>query len=166
MEKSVSELNLTPVYPVIPIELKVKYHVDLNEHPEFLLAKSDKGDWVDLRSAMDITLNKGDICKIPLGIAIQLPEGFEAHVEPRSSTLIRRGILGPTGIIDSSYCGDNDIWHFQGYATRAVSIKMGDRIAQFRIFPKMEREGTALSFTTVETLGNPDRSGFGSTGLK
>lgn len=147
------------------IILDVRYHVDLAQWPEFRLQFSDNGDWIDLRSSQELILNAGDVVKIPLGVAIKLPENYEAHIEPRSSTLTKRGILCPTGVIDSSYCGDNDIWHLQGYAIRATKIEKGDRIAQFRIFKKMDNENQEIILQTVDHLDGPDRGGFGSSGL-
>ena len=122
----------------------------------------DIGDWIDLRAAENIELKTGDFRLIPLGVAIQLPAGYEAHIVPRSSTFKNYGIIqtNSIGIIDESYCGDNDQWMMPVYATRDVVINKNNRICQFRIMEKM----LEVEFETVEHLGNSNRGGFGSTG--
>ena len=122
----------------------------------------DIGDWIDLRAAENIELKTGDFRLIPLGVAIQLPAGYEAHIVPRSSTFKNYGIIqtNSIGIIDESYCGDNDQWMMPVYATRDVVINKNNRICQFRIMKKMPE----VEVETVEHLGNSNRGGFGSTG--
>lgn len=122
----------------------------------------DKGDWIDLRAAETIEMKAGDFKLIKLGIAMQLPEGYEAHIAPRSSTFKRYGIIqtNSIGIVDNSYCGDNDEWCMPAYALRDTVINVNDRICQFRIVKKQPK----IEFEEVETLGNKDRGGFGSTG--
>ena len=139
------------------MKIKVKYHTDI-----LPLEMNEKGDWVDLRAAEDMKLWGGYYYYIPLGISVELPEGYEAHVAPRSSTFKNWGIIqtNSVGIIDNSYCGDNDIWMMPVYATRFTEIKKNDRICQFRIVEKQPH----LEFETVDHLGNEDRGGFGSTG--
>ena len=139
------------------MKIKVKYHTDI-----LPLKMNDKGDWVDLRAAQDMKLWGGYYYYIPLGISVELPEGYEAHVAPRSSTFKNWGIIqtNSVGVIDNSYCGDNDIWMMPVYATRFTEIKKNDRICQFRIVEKQPH----LEFETVDHLGNEDRGGFGSTG--
>ena len=139
------------------MNIKVKYHTDI-----LPLAMNDNGDWVDLRAAQDMKLWEGCSYRIPLGISVELPEGYEAHVAPRSSTFKNWGIIqtNSVGVIDNSYCGDNDIWMMPVYATRFTEIKKNDRICQFRIVEKQPN----LEFETVDHLGNEDRGGFGSTG--
>lgn len=128
------------------------------------LAQTAKGDWVDLRAGKDVDLKKGDVAIIPLGFAMRLPEGYEALVAPRSSTIKKFGIMvgNSIGIIDESYSGDDDEWGLVAYAIRDTHISMNDRICQFRI---IEHQPT-LTFHTVNTLGGPSRGGFGSTGHK
>ena len=139
------------------MKIKVKYHADI-----LPLEMNEKGDWVDLRAAQDMKLWGGYYYYIPLGISVELPEGYEAHVAPRSSTFKNWGIIqtNSVGVIDNSYCGDNDIWMMPVYATRFTEIKKNDRICQFRIVEKQPH----LEFETVDHLGNEDRGGFGSTG--
>ena len=93
-----------------------------------------------------------------------LPEGYEAHVVPRSSTYKKFGIIQTNhqGVIDSSYCGDNDQWLFPAYALRDTVINKNDRICQFRIVEKQPE----IEFTEVDHLLEKDRGGFGSTGIK
>jgi len=140
-------------------EIKVKYfHDDMEE----LCYIAGKSDWIDLRAAQEVTLKAGEFRLIPLGVAIALPEGYEAHIAPRSSTFKNYGILqtNSVGVVDCSYCGDNDQWHMPVYATRDVTIEKGARICQFRIM----KNQPPLLFTRVDHLDAPDRGGFGSTG--
>ena len=140
-------------------EIKVKYfHDDMEE----LCYVAGKSDWIDLRAAVEVTLKAGEFRLIPLGVAIALPKGYEAHIAPRSSTFKNYGILqtNSVGVVDCSYCGDNDQWHMPVYATRDVTIEKGARICQFRIMENQPQ----LHFTRVEHLDAPDRGGFGSTG--
>lgn len=142
------------------VDVKIKYF----DKDLIKVEKIDKGDWIDLRSAETVELKAGEFKLIPLGVAMELPEGYEAHVVPRSSTFKKWGIIetNSMGIIDESYKGDNDQWFFPAYALRDTKIEKNDRICQFRIVKKME----AVNFETVEVLGNKDRGGHGSTGSK
>ena len=138
--------------------LKIKYHDDKSERA--VCAK--KADCIDLQISKTINLKAGESAIIPLGVSIELPEGYEALLCPRSSTFKNWGIIqtNSTGIIDETYCGDNDIWGMPVYATRDTTIQFNDRIAQFRIIEHQPK----LEFVEVENLGNNDRGGFGSTG--
>ena len=140
-------------------EIKVKYFVDGIDE---LCAVAGKSDWIDLHAAEEVTLKAGEFRLIPLGVAMALPEGYEAHIVPRSSTFKNYGILqtNSMGVVDCSYCGDNDQWRMPVYATRDVTIEKHARICQFRIV----RNQPPLTFTRVERLDGPDRGGFGSTG--
>ena len=140
-------------------EIKVKYFVDGIDE---LCAVEGKSDWIDLHAAEEVTLKAGEFRLIPLGVAMALPEGYEAHIVPRSSTFKNYGILqtNSMGVVDSSYRGDNDQWKMPVYATRDVTIEKNARICQFRIV----RNQPPLTFTRVERLDGPDRGGFGSTG--
>ena len=139
--------------------IKVKYHADIER-----IKKIAIGDWIDLRAAEDVKLAKGDMVYISLGISVQLPPGYEAYIAPRSSTLEKFCVLcgNSFGIIDNSFCGDNDVWKFCAYAVRDTEIHKGDRICQFRIVKNQE----PLEFIEVQEMGNPDRGGYGSTGIK
>lgn len=142
------------------LKIRVRYHSDRLER----LTKIEKGDWIDLRSAERVELKQGEFRLISLGISVQLPEGYEAHIAPRSSTFKKWGILqvNSVGVVDESYCGDQDIWMMPVYATRDTVIEENDRICQFRVLEKMPE----IDFETVEHLDSPDRGGFGSTGTK
>ena len=142
----------------------------------------NKGDWIDLRANKDIFIPKGEMRLIPLGVAMELPTGYEAHLVPRSSTFKKWGIIQTNhcGIIDCSYCGDNDEWMFPAYCLEdrdecevvyedgvgtkkyGTWIRKGDRICQFRII----KNQPPIEFEEVEVLGNKDRQGIGSTGSK
>ena len=139
------------------MDIKVKYHADI--HP---LEKTDKGDWIDLRAAEDVELSAGESKCISLGVSMKLPEGYEALVIPRSSTFKHWGIIQTNhcGLIDNSYCGDDDVWMFPALATRDVLIEKNSRICQFRIQKKMDD----VTFTTVDKLEAVNRGGFGSSG--
>lgn len=129
------------------------------------LQKFDNGDWVDLRAAETVELKAGESKMIKLGVGMILPDGYEAHVVPRSSTYKNFGITQANhmGVIDESYCGDNDQWRFHAIAHRDTIIHKNDRICQFRIDKKQPED---LHFITVEHLKETDRGGFGSTGIK
>lgn len=142
------------------LEIKIKYFNE--ELPK--VTKITQGDWIDLRAAKTIQLSMNQFGLIPLGIAMELPEGYEAHVVPRSSTYKHFGIIetNSMGVIDETYKGDNDQWFFPAYALRDTVIPFGERICQFRIMEKMPE----VKFVEVDRLGNPDRNGHGSTGTK
>lgn len=139
--------------------IKIKYFSDKIERLRYLPGKSD---WIDLRAAEEVALKKGEYKLIPLGVAMELPKGYEAHVIPRSSTYKNFGILqtNSCGLIDESYCGDNDQWFFPALAMRDTVIHINDRICQFRI---MEHQ-PAVVFEETKELSGEDRGGFGSTG--
>ena len=139
--------------------IKIKYFTDKIEKLAYIGGKSD---WVDLRSAEDVTLKKGEFKLIPLGIAMELPKGYEAHVVPRSSTYKNFGVIQTNhmGVIDETYCGDNDQWFMPVIAMRDTEIHVNDRICQFRI---MEHQ-PELVFEETSVLDHADRGGHGSTG--
>ena len=150
------------------MKIKIKYFDNAKE-----LNIIEKGNWCDLYANKDMFIPEGEKMMIPLGVAMQLPEGYEAHVVPRSSTFKTWGIIQTNhiGIIDNSYCGDNDQWFYPAYCLEPKNfidnqygtlIRKGDKIAQFRIIEVQPK----LEFEKVELLGNKDRGGFGSTGSK
>ena len=137
--------------------IEIKYHDDAQK-----IEKIEKGDWIDLKASKRIEMKTGDFAVIPLGVSMKLPEGYEAHLAPRSSTFKKWGILqvNGVGVIDESYRGDNDVWGVPALAMRDTVIEKGDRIAQFRIMKKME----PVELLEVKNLGGENRGGFGSTG--
>lgn len=141
--------------------ITIKYFTDKIEKLTYIDGKSD---WIDLRAAEDVALKAGEFKLIPLGVAMKLPQGYEAHVVPRSSTFKNFGIIQTNhcGIIDESYCGDNDQWYFPAYALRDTEIHVNDRICQFRI---MEHQ-PMIQFEETEKLTGADRGGIGSTGVQ
>ena len=154
MENGTKEDKVKTMFRIL-----VKYFGDV-EHIE----QNEKGDMIDLRVAEDVEMKQGEVRALPLGVAMQLPDGFEAHVYPRSSTALKHGILmaNGVGVIDCSYRGDNDQWHFIAYAIRDTKIEKNTRIAQFRLIRNQRKS----VFEVVEMLGNDDRGGIGSTGEK
>jgi len=165
------ELELLPVDKKT---IRIKYFDDAKK-----LEKISKGDWIDLYANKDMFIPEGERAMIPLGVAMELPEGYEAHLAPRSSTFKTWGIIqtNSVGVVDHSFMGDNDQWHMPVYclvgkeyankATGYIRIKgtwihKGDKIAQFRIM-EIQPE---IAFEEVEHLGNADRNGFGSTGTR
>ena len=140
-------------------EIKIRYLSDKIEKLRYIDGKSD---WIDLRLAEEVTLKAGEFRLLPLGLAIALPQGYEAHLAPRSSTFKNYGILqtNSMGVVDYSYRGDNDQWRMPVYATRDVTIEKGARICQFRIMKNQPQ----IDFELVEHLDGEDRGGFGSTG--
>lgn len=160
------------------LTIDIKYFSDDINHIE----KIEKGDWIDLRCAEDIVMKPFEMKYIPLGVAMKLPDGFEANVVPRSSTYKKFGIIqaNSKGIIDNSFSGNDDEWKFPAlyipdYKTMwedindanntknlpKIKIKKNDRICQFRIVEKMPE----VEFNVVEKLGK-NRGGFGTTGFK
>ena len=143
--------------------IKVKYFENRDGLKVEPLTKIEQGDWIDVRANETISLRKGDFVMIPLGIGMKLPDGYEAHLAPRSSTFKKWGIIqvNSVGVIDNSYSGDNDQWLMPVYATKDAIIARNERIAQFRIVEKQPNIG----FDVVEHLDDTDRGGFGSTGV-
>lgn len=139
--------------------IRIKYFSDEIERLRYIDGKSD---WIDLRASERVELKKGEYKLIPLGVAMQLPEGYEAHVVPRSSTFKTYGVIqtNSCGVIDGSYCGDEDIWKMPVYATRDTVIEKNDRICQFRIMKNQPK----ILFEETKNLNNQNRGGFGSTG--
>ena len=148
------------------MKIKIKYFDNAKE-----LNMIEKGNWCDLYANKDMFIPEGERAMVPLGFALELPEGWEGHLAPRSSTFKTWGIIQTNhiGIIDNSYCGDNDQWFYPAYCLEPKNfidnqygtlIRKGDKIAQFRIIEVQPK----LEFEKVESLGNKDRGGFGSTG--
>ena len=146
------------------MNIKIKYtHED-----SYRLKAIKKGDWIDLAIDEDISVNAGDVVKVPLGLAMKLPEGVEAHVLPRSSTFMKTGLLlaNSMGVIDNSYSGDDDEWCAVFYATRATFVERGTRLLQFRLANTQDSMFVNLELEEVTKLDDANRGGFGSTGSK
>lgn len=141
-------------------QIKIKYLSDKIEKLRYIDGKSD---WIDLRAAEDVIMKKGEYRLISLGIAVELPKGYEAHIVPRSSTYKNFGLVQTNhmGVVDESYCGDGDEWFVPMMALRDTEIHVNDRICQFRIMEHQPK----IEFVEVEKLGGKDRGGFGSTGI-
>ena len=141
------------------MEIKIKYHSNEIEKIRNIEGKSD---WFDLRSAENISLKEREFALISLGVSMELPEGYEAYIVPRSSTFKNFGIIQANhhAVIDESYKGNNDVWKYPVLAMRDTEIKVNDRICQFRIQKKMP----TIEFEEVDYLDNKDRNGLGSTG--
>jgi dUTP pyrophosphatase len=139
--------------------IKIKYHENIDH-----IEQVEGSDWVDLRAAETVSLKEGEYRLISLGVSMELPKGYEAHVIPRSSTFKNFGVLQANsfGLIDNSFMGYSDIWKFPALATRDTTITKGDRICQFRIVKNQPQ----LNFQVVDTMKNQNRSGFGSTGVR
>ena len=139
------------------VTIKIRYLRDIKKIERF-----NVGDWIDLRAAEDVMIDRGKFKLIPLGVAMELPEGYEALVAPRSSTFKKLGIMmaNSLGIIDETYKGDNDEWHFPAYAVKDTIIRKNEWICQFRII----QHQPMIHLKEVECLGNADRGGIGSTG--
>lgn len=139
--------------------VKIKYHTDISP-----LTKQDNGDWIDLRAAETINLKAGEFKLISLGVSMKLPDGYEAHIVPRSSSFKNWGIIQADhiGIIDNSYSGTNDIWMFPALAVRDTTINKNDRICQFRIVKKQPE----FIFLNSDYLDDTDRGGFGTSGRR
>ena len=141
-------------------KIRIKY---LTDQIDPLCYIDNKSDWIDLRAAQTVSMKAGEFKLIPLGVAMRLPEGYEAHIVPRSSTFKNFGVIQTNhmGVIDETYCGDHDQWYFPAYALRDTVIHVNERICQFRIMRHQPR----IEFEPVDALGAPDRGGLGSTGV-
>ena len=140
------------------LSIEVMYH-----NPDLIpINFQENGDWIDLRAAEEYHLYPNKFYLINLGISVKLPEGYEAHIVPRSSTFKTWGLIQTNGIgiIDNSYCGENDIWMMPVITTKITTINVNDRICQFRIVKKMPK----IEINTVDHLSDKSRGGFGSTG--
>ena len=152
------------------MKIRIKYFEGATK-----LKKISKGNWIDVYACKDIFVPLNERAMVPLGFALELPSGWEAHLAPRSSTFKTWGIIqtNSVGVVDDTYIGDNDQWHMpvyclEGKGTELIDgeeikgtwIRKGDKIAQFRIMEVMPE----IQFDEVESFGNCDRGGFGTTG--
>ena len=140
-------------------KLKIKYHVKEREKLRYIDGKSD---WIDLRVAENVSMKQGEYRLISMGISVEIPKGYEMLIVPRSSAYKNFGILqtNAMGVVDESFCGDNDIIHMPILAMRDTEIHINDRIGQFRLMPHQPE----VHFIEVDHLDNEDRGGFGTTG--
>lgn len=140
-------------------QIKIKYFTDKIDKLAYIDGKSD---WIDLRASEEVTLKQSEFALVPLGVAMELPKGYEAHIVPRSSTYKNFGVIQANhcGVVDGSYCGDNDMWRMPVIAMRDTQIHVNDRICQFRIMKNQPE----ILFEEVEHLEGKDRGGFGTTG--
>lgn len=148
------------------MKLRIKYFEGASK-----LKKISKGNWIDVYANADIFVNEGERAMIPLGFALELPSGWEGHLAPRSSTFKTWGIIqtNSLGVVDDTYIGDNDQWHMPVFCLKGMDskekgtwIRKGDKIGQFRIMEVMPE----IEFEEVESFGNADRGGFGTTGKR
>jgi len=143
----------------VEAKLKIKYHVKELEKLRYIDGKSD---WIDLRVAENVSMKQGEYRLISMGISVEIPKGYEMLIVPRSSAYKNFGILqtNAMGVVDESFCGDNDIIHMPILAMRDTEIHINDRIGQFRLMPHQPE----VHFIEVDYLDNEDRGGFGTTG--
>lgn len=144
-------------------KIKIKYFSKDIDKLSFVGGR-DKSDWIDLRSAEDIELKKGEFHLIPLGIGMKLPKGYEANIVPRSSTYKNFKILQTNcfAVIDNSYSGNEDQWMMPVVAMEDTVIHKNDRICQFRI----NKIQPTIKLEEVENLDDASRGGIGSSGTK
>jgi dUTP pyrophosphatase len=142
------------------MNIKIKYFTEDIDKLQYIDGKSD---WIDLRAAETVEMKMGEFKLIPLGVAMALPKGYEAHIVPRSSTFKNFGIIQTNhmGVVDESYCGPNDQWFFAALAARDTIIHRNDRICQFRIIEHQPK----IEFVIDSLENNTDRGGHGSTGV-
>ena len=140
--------------------IMMKYFSDEIEKLRNIAGNSD---WIDLRVAENVVMKKGEFKLIRLGVAMELPTGYEAHVVPRSSTYKNFGLIQTNhmGVIDESYKGDADEWKWPALARRDTEVHVGDRLCQFRIM----KHQPVINFIEVDSLENEDRGGFGTSGI-
>ena len=142
--------------------IKIKY-IDEEVQKLRYIGGADHSNWIDMRAGETLTMLPGDFRLISLNCCVELPDGYEAIVAPRSSTFKKFGLImtNSIGVIDSSFCGNEDIWRFPALAMRKTTIYKGDRICQFRIIKRQPD----IIFEEVDNLDNPSRGGVGSTGV-
>ena len=140
------------------MKIKIKYHTEFDKPIQSI----ENGDWIDLKSAVTYEYKKGDFFLVNLGVSMELPKGYEALLLPRSSTFKKYGLIvvNSAGVIDSSFCGNDDCWMLPVYALRDGRVEKNDRVAQFRIIENQP----SIEFKVVDSLNNVSRGGFGSTG--
>lgn len=141
--------------------IKIQYHSDKIDKLEYIDGKSD---WIDLRAAEEVTFKAGEFKLIDLGVSMRLPEGYEAHIAPRSSTFKNYGLIqtNSVGVVDWSYNSSEDHWKMPALAMRDTVVHVNDRICQFRIVKNQPK----IEFEEVEHLEGVARGGFGSTGIQ
>jgi dUTP pyrophosphatase len=139
--------------------LEVKIRGDLV--PEY---HSTQAAGCDLYAAVDdeVIVNAHDFCLVPTGIRVEIPDGYEAQVRPRSGLAKNNGIgvLNAPGTIDADYRGEIKVILFN-CSDKPFKIRKRDRIAQL-VFSKVER----VKFVKVKRLGRTRRQsgGLGHTG--
>ena len=140
-------------------KINIKYFNGATE-----ISKIEKGDWIDLRASKTIIYGANEFHLVPLGVAMELPKNYEAHIAPRGSTFKNFHVIqtNSVGVVDESYKGDEDQWFMPIYSLESGQINVGDRICQFRIVKKMP----TIKFIVKEFLGNVNRGSHGSTGVK
>lgn len=140
------------------MKAKIKYHDGASRIERH-------GAMWDMAASETVTLRKGEVRIIPLGVSMKLPSGFMGVLVPRSSTCLKHGIMmaNSVGIIENEYRGDGDVWGFVAYAIRDTVIERGTRIAQFMPSPLVP-DWNKIIFEEVESMGCADRGGYGSTG--
>ena len=158
------ELHIRNERKIREMKIRIKYFEGATK-----LKKISKGNWIDVYASKDIFVPLNERAMVPLGFALELPQGWEGHLAPRSSTFKTWGIIqtNSVGVVDDTYIGDNDQWHMPVYCLQAKHdngtwIRTGDKIGQFRIMEVMPE----IEFEEVESFGNQDRGGFGTTGVK
>ena len=150
------------------MKIRIKYFEGATK-----LKKITKGNWIDVYARKDVFVPLAERAMIPLGFALELPKGWEGHLAPRSSTFKTWGLIqtNSVGVVDDTYIGDNDEWNMPVYCLKGhdskdgvagTLVKCGDKIGQFRIMEVMPE----LEFEEVESFGNMDRGGFGTTGAR
>ena len=156
------ELHIRNERKIREMKIRIKYFEGATK-----LKKISKGNWIDVYASKDIFVPLNERAMVPLGFALELPQGWEGHLAPRSSTFKTWCIIqtNSVGVVDDTYIGDNDQWHMPVYCLQAKHdngtwIRTGDKIGQFRIMEVMPE----IQFDEVESFGNCDRGGFGTTG--
>ena len=170
------------------MKIRIKYFDEAKK-----LEKISKGNWIDVYANKDVFVPEGERAMIPLGFALELPQGWEGHLAPRSSTFKTWGVIqtNSVGVVDDTYIGDNDQWHMPVYCLQGKDtniIEVYDEsitdLSGNKYKIKKEIKGTwihkgdkigqfrimevmpEIEFEEVDVFNNKDRGGFGSTGTK
>ena len=146
--------------------IKVRYRVDdfYNDNDLLPEYKTEGASGADLRSAINATLFPGDRVKIPTGLSLQIPEGYEGQIRPRSGLAVKKGITVFPGTIDSDYRGEICVILFNLPShpwPQLFEIKKGDRIAQIVFAPIVRASFEPAELDVTER----NEGGFGSTGI-
>lgn len=140
-------------------QVKIKYH---NEKPTELhfVGGYDKSCAVDVYAVEDFKIGGGQFGMINLGISLELPEGHMALMMPRSSTFKKYGIIqtNSIGLIDESYCGDNDVYHMPVFKPTTIvdNAKIISNFTANLMMPVSEVDDTPILIANLNKVSSKE----------